>query len=104
LLADATPVRVRGEVQYLLNRTARGWIVTLINNRGVYKPQQGLARIERDEAADVSINLRGGKIERASEWTEDARVDIARAQDGSERIAVRVPPGGLRIVELTTSR
>src|SRR5207237_347452 len=47
LFADATPVRVRGDIEHLVNRNERGWVVTLINNRGVYKPQQGLARVER---------------------------------------------------------
>src|SRR5205085_9939770 len=47
LFTDATPVEVNGEVEHLVNRNERGWVVTLINNRGVLKPQQGLAQVDR---------------------------------------------------------
>ena len=105
LLADVTPLQIRGEIQYLVNRTPTNWIVTLINNRGIYKPQQGLARVERDEAADVSIALRDGhQIERASEWTTEAEVEVKRSPGNPDQLSVRVPPDGVRIVELTTRR
>ncbi|HEY8411936.1 MAG TPA: hypothetical protein VIK76_11060, partial [Pyrinomonadaceae bacterium] len=42
VFADATPVRVSGDVEYLINRTESGWVVTLLNNNGVYKAQQGM--------------------------------------------------------------
>src|SRR6185503_7579326 len=49
LFSEAIPVKVSGdkEVEYLVNRTADGWVVTLINNWGVLKPQQGLAEVDR---------------------------------------------------------
>jgi hypothetical protein len=100
LLSDATPVRVRGDVEYLVNRNARGWVVTLINNRGVYKPQQGLAQLNRAEVAEVSIELAGSEVQSASEWTEGAQLKKAR-EGKTERVSVEVPPGGVRIVELT---
>ncbi|HEX8335414.1 MAG TPA: hypothetical protein VF621_01710, partial [Pyrinomonadaceae bacterium] len=104
LAADATPVRVRGEVEYLVNRNARGWVVTLINNRGIYKPQQGLAQVNRAESAEVWLDLGETPIRRATEWTvgrtesERVRVEGERV----ERVLVVVPPGGVRIVELVT--
>ncbi len=60
LFDTATPVSVRGDIQHLVNRTPRGWAVTLVNNRGVYKPQQGLAQVNRSEEAAVTLELRGG--------------------------------------------
>ncbi len=53
--ATSRPSASRGEVEYLFNRNARGWVVTLINNRGVYKQQQGLAQVRRDESAEVTL-------------------------------------------------
>ena len=47
VFADATPVKVTGDVEYLINRTANGWVVTLLNNNGVFKPQQGMAQVDR---------------------------------------------------------
>jgi len=99
LFAAATPVRVRGDIQHLVNRTARGWIVTLVNNRGVYKPQQGLAQVNRHEESSVTLDLRGAAIQSASEWTTDAQLKIEK-DAGRDRLRLTVPAGGVRIVEL----
>jgi hypothetical protein len=101
LLADATPVNVRGDIEYLVNRNERGWVVTLINNRGVYKPQQGLARVEREEAADVTLEMSGARVARASEWTTDEGLAIKHGDRG-DTVVLSVPPGGVRIVEFDT--
>ena len=106
LLADATPVVVRGDIEYLVNRNARGWVVTLINNRGVYKPQQGLAQVNRSESASVTLSIAGARIKSAEEWTENAslvtRGDRPETNGGGEpaSVTLSVPPGGVRIVEL----
>jgi hypothetical protein len=99
LLSDLTPVRLTGDVEALFNRNARGWVVTLINNRGVYKPQQGLARVNRDEYADVSLELVG--VARAGEWTTDTELPVRRG-GRADLVSLRVPPGGVRVVELVT--
>ena len=95
LAADLAPVRVRGEVEYLVNRNARGWVVTLVNNRGVYKPQQGLAQVNRSESAEVVLEENGASFKRASEWTTDAELKVTGGA-----VSLSVPPGGVRIVEL----
>jgi hypothetical protein len=89
-------------VQYLVNRTERGWVVTLINNKGVYKPQQGLAAVDRSAVAPVSLSLRGKRIEQAREWTSDTRPNISQA-GGQTQVKLDIPPGGVRIVELISS-
>jgi hypothetical protein len=99
LAADATPVRVRGDVEYLLNRNSRGWVVTLINNRGVYKPQQGLAQVNRDESAQVTLEDAGAGFKRASEWTTGAGLKVASGARGAA-VNIDVPAGGIRVVEL----
>ncbi|MDQ3803299.1 MAG: hypothetical protein M3416_05535 [Acidobacteriota bacterium] len=99
LFAAATPVNVTGDIEHLLNRTPSGWVITLINNRGVYKHQQGLAQVDRRESVDVTIDLRGAGIARAGEWTEDAKLSAAR-EGNRDLVRVRVPPGGVRIVEI----
>ncbi len=95
LASDATPVRVRGEVEYLVNRNARGWVVTLINNRGVYKPQQGMAQVNRAESAEVTLEENGTSFKSASEWTTNAELKVSGGA-----LTLNVPPGGVRIVEL----
>ncbi len=95
LAADATPVRVRGEVEYLVNRNARGWVVTLFNNRGVYKPQQGMAQVNRAESVEVTLEANGVPFKRANEWTTDAELKV-----NGNVVSLTIPPGGVRIVEL----
>jgi hypothetical protein len=97
VFADATPVRVEGDVEYLINRTESGWIVTLLNSKGVYKTQQGMAQVDRDAYVDVSISLRGTKIQSANEWTNEVALKPA-----ANLVHVRIAPGGLAVLELKT--
>lgn len=101
VLSDATPVRVRGDVEHLINRTPGGWLVTLINNRGVYKPQQGLAQVERSEYVEATLSLRGKTFSGggAQELTTETKLDSVR-MNNEEVLRVRVPPGGVRIIEI----
>jgi hypothetical protein len=103
LCADATPVQVQGEVEYLVNRTTGGWAVTLLNNRGVLKPQQGLAQVDRSASVEVKLSLRGKGIEQAREWTDDKRLDISR-DAGQSSVRLKIAPGGVGIVELNEQK
>ncbi|HVF28887.1 MAG TPA: hypothetical protein VM943_11635 [Pyrinomonadaceae bacterium] len=103
LFAGASPVRVKGEVEHLINRTGRGWVVTLINNFGVNKPQQGMAQVDRAASVDVDLSLIGHGVERAQEWTTNETLDVTRGAKG-ESIKLRIPPGDVRVVELLTQR
>jgi hypothetical protein len=103
LCADATPVQVSGEVEYLINRNARGWVVTLINNKGVFKPQQGLAQVDRRASVEVKLSLTGKGIEQAREWLDDRRLDTAR-ENGQSLVKLSIAPGSLAIIELIEQR
>jgi hypothetical protein len=97
VFANATPVQVRGDVEYLMNRTNNGWVVTLLNNNGVYKTQQGMAQVDRNAYVNVSISLRGEKILSATDWISDAALKVQ-----SDQTTLRIAPGGVAIVELKT--
>jgi hypothetical protein len=90
-------VQVRGDVEYLINRTNNSWIVTLLNNNGVYKTQQGMAQVDRNAYVNVTINLRGEKIQSASDWVSDAALKV-----DANNVNLRIPPGGVAVVELKT--
>jgi hypothetical protein len=100
VFAEATPVAVEGDVEYLINRTERGWVVTMLNNNGVFKPQQGMAQVDRKAVVTASITLRGQSIQQAREWTDDKKLDVNKQGN----VTVSIAPGGVAIVELTTSR
>jgi hypothetical protein len=97
VFADATPVRVSGDVEYLINRSANSWIVTLLNNNGVYKTQQGMAQVDRNAYVNVSITLRGDKVLSASDWISDAALKA-----DANNVNLRIAPGGIAVVELRT--
>lgn len=99
LFTGATPLEISGDLEYLINRTERGWIVTLINNNGVLKPQQGLAQVDRAAIVEGIIRLRQGRIESARDWLSDGGLRIDR-QRNPESVTLKVAPGGVAIVEL----
>ncbi|HEX8890669.1 MAG TPA: hypothetical protein VF779_16075 [Pyrinomonadaceae bacterium] len=101
--ADATPVQVRGEVEYLVNRNEHGWVVTLINNKGVFKPQQGLAQVDRSASVEVKLSLKDKGIARASEWVEDKDLEI-RNENGRGVVTLSLAPGAIAVVELSEMR
>ena len=92
VFADATPVKVTGDVEYLINRTANGWVVTLLNNNGVFKPQQGMAQVDRSAYVNVTI---GTNIQSATEWTSGAPLKLSNGI-----VTLQIAPGGIAIVEL----
>jgi hypothetical protein len=89
---DAMPLKVTGDVEYLVNRTANSWIVTLLNNNGVFKPQQGMAQVDRSAYVTVTI---GNQIKGATELISDAPI---KANNGV--VTLQIPPGGVSIVEV----
>jgi hypothetical protein len=102
LAGEATPVKVEGDVEYLINRNSRGWVVTLFNDNGVFKPQQGLAQVDRTAIANTRISLRG--IVSANEWISDQAVTVKRQAGVADSVSLRIPAGGIAVVELVTSR
>jgi hypothetical protein len=82
----------------MINRTARGWVVTLFNDNGVFKPQQGMAEVDRKASVNVTISLPG--ISSASEWTSERALTVKKQAGAIDSLAVNVPPGGIAIVEL----
>src|SRR6185369_4758037 len=89
------PVKVMGDVEYLINKTANSWIITMLNNNGVSKTQQGMANVDRSAYVTATIGLPGKQIESATEWTSDAPLKPANGL-----VTVQIPPGGVAIVEI----
>ena len=92
VFADATPLKVSGDVEYLINRTTNGWVVTLLNNNGVFKTQQGMAQVDRNAYVNVTI---GPEVMSANEWISDAALKV----EGG-KASVSIAPGGVAIVEV----
>jgi hypothetical protein len=107
LTAGLLPVEVRrsdgslsrGEVMYQLNKTKTGWLVALINNRGVDKTPSGVARVDRRKFVDVVLRT-ALPVKAVREHTQPRELTAVKAGDATE-VRVRVHPGDVQVVELT---
>ena len=95
VFADAAPLKVVGDVEYLINRTADGWVVTLLNNNGVFKTQQGMAHVDR--SAFVTVTISGQQIQAAREWTSETAL---KPVNGT--VTIQIAPGSLAIVSVSS--
>jgi hypothetical protein len=101
LAAGATEVNVEGDVEYLINRNSRGWVVTLFNDNGVFKPQQGLAEVDRSAVAKVKLSLRAGEITRATEWISGQTLTVdPRNAEIPGSVSYTIPAGGIAVIQL----
>jgi hypothetical protein len=98
--ADGSPLQ--GEVMYQINKTKDGWLVLLVNNNGVDKTQNGVARVDRRAAADVAVRT-ALPVKAAKEYTEPRELTPAKGKDGTE-VRVRVHPGDVQVICLTTEK
>lgn len=99
LLAHATrgllPVEVRGDVEWMLNKTDAGWNVTLFNPAGQAKPQQGITPTDYRENRPAAIHC---KLQVTTASDRLLPSDSLAMEGGVVR--VEVPAGGVRIIEL----
>ncbi|MDD2710974.1 MAG: sugar-binding protein [Verrucomicrobiae bacterium] len=107
--SELRPVDVEGQVEFLINRNASGWVVTLINNEGVLRPlrKKEIILPEKNQAVRVILKPMAfdGKIEKPSvkEWLTGEALRPALSDAGTE-VRLTVPAGDVRIVEFKTDR
>ena len=83
-------------MEYMINRNDRGWVVTLFNDNGVFKSQQGLAQVDRSAIVTATIGLQGQKVSEATEWLGETKLNV----QAGNKVKVSIPPGGVAIVGL----
>jgi hypothetical protein len=89
------PIEVDGDVNWLLNRTKTGWIVTLLNPAGQAKPQQGITPTDYRQNRRVVIRSHV-PVKTAGDWLfPDDGLSVEK-----NTIRCEVPAGGVRIIEL----
>ncbi|HEY0455968.1 MAG TPA: hypothetical protein VGE41_06305 [Verrucomicrobiae bacterium] len=90
------PVRVKGEVEWTLDKLSDGgWLVGLFNNRGVIKPQHGVLPTNHREVAEVELEA-GWPIAKSTEWVTETVMDW----QGGERTKLTLPAGAVRLVAI----
>lgn len=93
------PVKVTGDVEWALNRLDDGgWLVTLLNNRGVIKPEHGVLPTDYREAQDVTLTT-SFKIAQCREWVASQPLHAA-GEGGGGIIRLAVPAGAVRQIRV----
>ena len=94
------PVMVEGDAFWGLSRTANGWFLWLMNNKGVVKYAGEPAEFDVSKTAKVKVSLRSlaGFVPRDAETGER----LAVGHDGS--FAVTVGPGEMRFVSFDRNK
>lgn len=93
LAAEYQPIEVAGDaIEYQINRTPKGWVVELINNRGVAKKRDQPAVVDPTAIARVRLIPRF-KCSGIEAWRS------GRSLDADGAVEVAVGPGATEFVE-----
>jgi hypothetical protein len=98
--ADGTPLC--GEVLYQVNKTRDGYLVLLVNNRGVDKTPNGVARVDRRAFVDVQVRT-ALPVKSVREYTEPRELSAVKGE-GKSTVRLRVHPGDVQVVYLTVGQ
>src|SRR5437588_9943315 len=91
-----------GEIMYQVNKTKTGYLVLLVNNRGVDKTQNGVARVDRRKFVDVVVRTEL-PVSSAREQTGPRALALAKGGAGAQ-IKVRVHRGDVQVVDIVVGK
>jgi hypothetical protein len=101
LTRQAMPVEVKGRIRYLVTRRKDGWVVVLLNNKGIFKTSQANAEIDHLQRVTIDLTLREPALH-VSEWTQDYTSWPFEVKDGKTLCGITVPPGDVRVLFFKT--
>ncbi len=94
---ETLPVEIKGDIQYGMNKLDDGWIVYLINNKGVTKFTNKAQSLDMSKIARVEVFLRNIKAETITELSGQKTVP---KEHRSNSFTIDVPPGDVRIIKI----
>ena len=93
---ELVPLQISGRLESLYNRTADGWIVTLVNNEGITKTYNEPPRIDGTPQMAAIRHTGPGRVRTACLCTPEGGELLDPAN-----IHLAIPPGEVRVVRLT---
>jgi hypothetical protein len=102
LAEGAVPLKVAGDVEWSISRTHSGYLISLLNNRGVIKPQHGVLPTDHREAQDVTLSLKF-PVHKSTEWVTSSAIEWRATAEGATA-SVTLPAGAVRLIEAETDR
>jgi hypothetical protein len=97
---EVLPLEVRGDIQYGINKLNDGWLLYLINNKGVTKFTNKEQTLDMSKTAKVVVSLRDIN---ASAITELRGHKALQKDVGNNSFTVIVPPGDIKICKITNA-
>lgn len=94
------PVEVTGDVEWLVNKTPTGWIVTIINPYGQDKPQQGITPTDYRQNRTVTLRVKVPVKSAVDRLLPSDAMTIKDGPDGTKEIEATILAGSLRLIEL----
>jgi hypothetical protein len=98
LTSGLLPFRVTGDVEYAVNRNEDSWLITLVNNRGVYKLPTKPEMVDGRQTQTVHIIL-AGKPDSVRDWITGKALTGRQVEHGWQ-LSIDVPPGDVMIVQM----
>ena len=80
-----------------MNRNKTGWVVEVVNNRGVYKTGGEPAVVDEEAVTEVTLRPR-------MEWTQARRWGSEQQWSSGQEVKVTVGPGETVFVEFVEAR
>jgi hypothetical protein len=96
LVKEFLPITVDGDIHYMINRTADGWVIGLINHAGSDKTPYTPVVIDPAQARTITVTLQTGTLTGVKEWMTESALPHRKNQT-----RVVVPPGEVRILMLS---
>ena len=94
---EVLPLEVKGDIQYGLNKLSDGWLLYLINNKGVTKLTNKEQILDNAKTAQVEVSLKDIRISKITELREQRAVS---KDDKNNSFTIDVPPGDIRVVKI----
>ena len=99
LQKELFPFEVDGDILYGANKTKDGWILWLMNNKGITKFTDTPEMVDPAKQAKVSINLQSADIAMAVELRSRKNIPVE-----NRRMNIKVDSGDLAIIKITTAK
>lgn len=97
IVSEVLPLEVTGDIEYGLNKLPDGWLLYLINNKGVIKFTNKEQTLDPSKTAKVEVLLRNIKASFITELREQKAI---AHDEKNNSFVVDVPPGGIRVIKI----
>lgn len=94
LLKEQIPFTIDETVQYIVNVKDNGFVLTLINNEGVFKAYDSAETVDNSRTKYVNVTYTGkGKVTAVKDWISGKKLTASKEQ------SVTLAPGEIAVIE-----